>query len=206
MSTDLSATPSTQFSIGRVLKDALSALRANLAACAVVAVVYLALWHIVFLFTDDQSGDGFRWWNFAVKELWACVVGGLANAALIYVFLLTLSGGKPSLRDLVRGLSFAVPITVAFFIVDLPRMVSALLGATDAGGDQTLVPQIAIVLVSCILYVVWFVAPPAVVAEGLRVPGCIEAQRIPDRGSAVAHIRFDLRGRICRFGACSGWQ
>ena len=58
---------------------------------------------------------------------------------------------------------------VAFFIVELPRMVYALLAATDPGGDETLIAQLAVGVVSSVLFVVWFVAPSAIVAEGLGV-------------------------------------
>lgn len=191
MSTDLSATPPAQFSIGRVLGDTFGVLRVNLASCATVTVVYVLVWQIVVLLADDQTADEFNWWNFAVRELWTCIVGGLACAALIYVFLLTLSGGKPSLRDLIRGLSFAIPIMVVSFIVDLPIMVSALLGASDSGRDPAIAVQAVVAIMTYIVYVLWFVAAPAVVAEGL---GALSALR--RSVSLTADRRWSLFGLI----------
>lgn len=167
MSTDLSATPRTRFSIGRVLKDTFGVLRVNLLICATVAVVCIVLWQIAAKFADDPSTDEFSWWNFAVGELWSCILSGLAGAALTYALLLSLSGGKPSLRDLVRGLSFAIPTIVVLFIDDLPHMISSLIGAPGSVHERAKVVQVAVGIVSYILYILWFAAVPAVVAEGL---------------------------------------
>ena len=167
MSTDLSATPRTRFSIGRVLKDTFGVLRVNLLICATVAVVCIVLWQIAAKFADDPSTEEFNWWNFTVGELWRCILGGFATAALTYALLLTLSGGKPSYRDLVRGLSFAIPIMVVFFIDDLPSMISSLLGVPDSVHDRIIVVRIAVSIASYVLSVLWFAAAPAVVAEGL---------------------------------------
>lgn len=168
MSSDLSATLSTQFSMGRIFRDTLRLLRINLAGCTVVAAGYVGLWHVAFLFVD-RAGDEFSWWNFAVRELWSCIMGGLANAALIYIFLVALSGSKPSFRDLGRGLSFAVPAIAVFFITDLPTTISTLLGATSPVQGQTMAVQVAVGIAGYILYVLWLAAAPAVVAEGLGV-------------------------------------
>jgi hypothetical protein len=163
--TDLSATPRTEFSIGRVFKDTVGVLRVNLAGGATVVVLYVALWHVAFLFVDEQSSAEFSWWNFAIRALWTCVLGGFGNAALIYVTFLTLGGSKPSLRDLIRGLSFAIPIMVVSFIVDLPTVLGELTAASNP--DNALLMQLAAAVASYIVYILWFIAGPVIIAEGI---------------------------------------
>jgi hypothetical protein len=167
MTTDPGAMSPWPFSIKRVFKDTFRVLRGNLRGCVVVTVAYIALWHLAFWLADDPSEGAFSWWNFAVGELLATVIWGLASAVLTYVVLLTLSGIRPSLRDLMRGLSFAVPVVVVLLICGLPGMVSRLIGAAEPSETPSLVPQIAIGLAGCILAAFWFAAAPAVVAEGL---------------------------------------
>ena len=167
MSTELNAIPPWPFSIGRVLRDTFRILRSNLANCTIVVVADIVLWHVVFLLADDLPADEFSWWNFTIRALWSSIVGGFVTAALIYAALVTLSGSRASPRDLARGLSFSISVTVVFFIVEFPTMCSALLGTMDPDPDRSLVPQVAIASASYILYVLWFAAAPAVIAEGL---------------------------------------
>ena len=167
MTTDPGATSPWPFSIKRVFKDTFCVLMGNLRGCAVVAAAYIALWHLSFWLPDDPSEDAFSWWNFAVGELLATAIWGLASAVLIYVVLLALSGIRPSLRDLMRGFSFAVPVVVVLFICGLPAMVSRLVGAVEPSETPAMVTQIAIGLAGSILAAFWFAAAPAVVAEGL---------------------------------------
>ncbi len=168
MSAHLGASATAPFSVGQVFKDALRVLRSSLASCAVVAANYVVLWHVTFVMAYE-SGDGFGWWNFAVRAVWTCTLGGLANATLIYVILAALSGSRPSPWDLRRGLSFAIPSIVVFFILDLPSIVSSLPGATDPDPSRTLVIQVAIGIIGYFLSALWLAAPPSLIAERLSV-------------------------------------
>lgn len=165
MGTDLGATSPWQFSIRWVLKETFRVLRANLPACAIVVVGYIVLWHLSFLLADHPPEDTFGWWNFAVRELVGAVVWGLTSAVLIHVVLSTLGGIRPSLRDLPRALSVAVPVIVVLAICSIPGIVSRLVG--ESSETLSFEPQIAITLVAYVLTTFWFAAAPAVVAEGL---------------------------------------
>jgi hypothetical protein len=168
MSIDLGASATTPFSVARVINDTLRVLKGNLASCAVVAASYVALWHVAVMMAYG-SGDGFGWWNFTVRALWTCTLGGLANATLIYVVLAALRGNRPSPWDLRRGLSFAIPSIVVFFISDLPSIVSSLPGATDPDPSRTLVIQVGIAVIGYFLSALWLAAPPSLIAERLGV-------------------------------------
>ncbi len=168
MSVNLGASAATPFSVRRVFKDTLRVLRSNLASCAVVAASYVALWHVAVVMPYD-SGDAFSWWDFAVRAVWTCTLGGLVNATLIYVVLAALSGNRPSPWDLRRGLSFAIPSIAVFSISILPSIVSSLPGATDPDPSRTLVIQGAISVIGYFLSALWLAAPPSLIAERLGV-------------------------------------
>jgi hypothetical protein len=167
MSSDLGPPSFLQFSIARVLKDTARVLKANLLGCVVVTVAHVVFWYLPFTLADRSSGDGFSWWNFVVGELVGVVGWGLANAILIHLALLTLMGSRPSLRDLPRGLSVALPVIAVLAICNLPSTLARLVGAAETSGMPNLAPQIAITLVAYIVGAFLFVAGPVVVAEGL---------------------------------------
>lgn len=167
MNAELGAMPPWPFTIGRVLKDTFRILRSNLGISAIVVVAYIVLWHLIVWLADDQPSDGFSWWNFTIRELWTVFLGGFFTTILVYGALVTLGGNRASLRDMARSQSFAVAVTAVYFLVEFPTLCSALPWATDQDPDRGLVPQIAIAFASYILYVLWFAAAPAVIAEGL---------------------------------------
>ena len=136
--------------------------------CIVVVVADVVLWHIEFLFADDASDGEFSWWNFFLSQIWNSITGGFVTAILSYSALATLSGSQTFVKDLARGVSFAVGVTVVFVIVvEPPTICATLLGAMDPGYGGILVPLLAVVLVSYVLNVLWFAAAPAIIAEGL---------------------------------------
>lgn len=169
MSAESGESASWPFTIGRVLRDTLHVLRVNAVACTIIGVMDIAFCYAVPLLTDSSPADGFSWWNFTVIELVAGLLSGLSTAALTFCALLTLGGIRPSLRDLVRGLSFAVPVTAICFILDLPTWCFTLLGAADPAGTQSLFPYFAAVITVFFLFLYWLVSIPAVVAEGLGI-------------------------------------
>ena len=174
MSTELGGLPPWPFSIGRVLKDTFQVLRVNFLSCIVIAIADIVLWQMTSVFGDDVPTDGFSWWNFTIVTLSSSILWGLCTAILTYGVLLTLSGTRPSLRDLVRGVSFGVPVIAIYFISDLPRLCATMLGAMDPIGSQRLLPYIAIIIVGFVLNIYWFVSVPAVVAEGLGVVAALK--------------------------------
>jgi len=167
MSEDSDKAPPAQFSIGTVLRHSFAVIRFNFPSFAAIAIAIILLEHLPVLL-QDRAVDRFSWWNIALQFSGKYIIGGCADAALTYGTLLMLSGSAPSFRDLMRGLSFAVPVTAVIAITDLPSIGFVLLGADHSGQSQIRLAKVAIGLAGTALFALWLAAVPAVVAEYLR--------------------------------------
>jgi hypothetical protein len=122
MSVEVASLRLTQFSMGRVIKDSLgifgrSFVRLLAIACLMRLVVTLAPP------PASDEGNALSWTGLLLEDLTEALASGLNDAALILGVMLTLRGQRGSITDVVTGLRYAVPATIATAVCHLPSTI-----------------------------------------------------------------------------------
>jgi hypothetical protein len=170
MSTELAAPPSGYFSIPRALKDALKLYKRNLIKFSLIAVVLQSLTLVASAFEHSEApyliGAEIDWLGLALAVLVNLIANTLIDAALVVCALQALRGQDRVLGELYRSVRVAAPILAINVIVFIPFAVYSGLEALNDYAAIALA-RLVLALGGMMLLVRWFLAPPAMVGEGL---------------------------------------
>jgi hypothetical protein len=163
MSIEVALPRPTRFSMGRALGESIVIFGRNIfwllpVACATRAVVLLA--------PEPAEDGGPMAWGLALDDLTDWLASGLADAAIILVVLKILMGHRASIGDVMAGLHFVIPLTVAYAIVNLPWTILAVVELLwESEGFASLARWLLIYAVATVLYVRWGVSTQAIVID-----------------------------------------
>lgn len=169
MNADIGAATPAPFSAGMVIIGSCQIFLRNFVTFVPLVIAI----HLILLLAPipDYSDltvplDQKDWWRYAVQQLLQAIVYGLTGAMAIFGPIRNLQGQKASIVDAFRGLRLALPVIGAAILCYLLYVaIEVAQSALAAHANAALAAQLALIVLSLVLLLMWWVSAPAIVIE-----------------------------------------